>query len=83
MKSKNTTLQNTILETAKKYDLNTIAEKANSINEKTIKTKVAFLGEFSSGKTSLVNALIKKSFLPMFDKPTTAIITEIEKRQHD
>ena len=42
---------------------------------------VAFLGEFSSGKTSLVNALLGKKLFPVFSKPTNAIITEIYKSQ--
>ncbi len=43
--------------------------------------KVAFLGEFSSGKTSLINALIGRPLFPVFSHPTNAIITEIYKSQ--
>ena len=56
-----------------------IAEELKNINKEKYKTSVAFLGEFSSGKTTLINALLRTQFLPSFDKPTTAIITEITK----
>ncbi len=56
-----------------------IIDKINNLKRDEYKTAVAFLGEFSSGKTSLVNALLKKKFLPSFDKPTTAIVTEIRR----
>jgi len=77
MNKQNNALQNKIIEIAAKHELSTILNEARTVENQQLKTKVAFLGEFSSGKTSLVNALIKKKFLPMFDKPTTAIITEI------
>src|SRR5690554_4441029 len=64
---------------AEKHGINSIAEKLDALKEEHIKVKVAFLGEFSAGKSTLVNALMKKNFLPSFDKPTTAIVTEIEK----
>ena len=41
--------------------------------------KVAFLGEFSSGKTSILNALIGKNLFPVFSHPTNAIVTEVYK----
>ncbi|MCD8480376.1 MAG: dynamin family protein [Candidatus Cloacimonetes bacterium] len=39
--------------------------------------RVAFLGEFSTGKSTLVNALIKQRLIPMLDKPTNANPIEI------
>ena len=56
-----------------------IAEELKGLSKEKYKTSVAFLGEFSSGKTTLINALLRTKFLPSFDKPTTAIITEITK----
>jgi GTPase SAR1 family protein len=56
-----------------------ITENIKELNKEKYKTSVAFLGEFSSGKTTLVNALLQIQLLPSFDKPTTAIITEIIK----
>lgn len=38
---------------------------------------VAFLGEFSTGKTSLINALLGQSLLPTMEQPTTAAIVEV------
>ena len=68
---------------ATKHKISTITSKLDEIKEEKIKVKVAFLGEFSSGKTSLINALMKTKFLPMFDKPTTAVITEIKKGEEN
>ncbi len=42
---------------------------------------VALLGEFSSGKTSLINALLGKKVFPVFSRPTNAVITEIYRSQ--
>ena len=72
-------MKNELLSIAKVNKANLIVDKLNNLSKDSYKTSVAFLGEFSSGKTTLVNALIKKQFLPSFDKPTTAIITEIIK----
>ncbi|WP_452218575.1 dynamin family protein [Lacinutrix undariae] len=68
-----------LISIAKANNATSIIEKLNLLNKETYKTSVAFLGEFSSGKTTLINALLKTQFLPSFDKPTTAIITEITK----
>ena len=72
-------MKNQLKEFAAKYNSKTILTELETIKKESYKTKVAFLGEFSSGKTTLVNALLRKQFLPSFDKPTTAIITEIIK----
>jgi len=75
----NTELQNTIIEVSKKNKLTKFSERVKKIKAEEIKTKVAFLGEFSSGKSTLINALMKKRLLPTFTEPTTATITEIQK----
>ncbi len=36
-----------------------------------------FIGKFSSGKSSFVNALIGKDILPTNSRPTTAVVTEV------
>jgi len=39
--------------------------------------RVAFLGEFSTGKSTLVNALLREKLIPMFDEPTSANPVEV------
>jgi len=72
-------MKDQLLSIAEANNATAITEKLKNLNKEKYKTSVAFLGEFSSGKTTLVNALLRKQFLPSFDKPTTAIITEITK----
>jgi GTPase SAR1 family protein len=72
-------MKDQLLSIANANNATSIAENIQNLNKEKYKTAVAFLGEFSSGKTTLINALIRKQFLPSFDKPTTAIITEIKK----
>ncbi len=63
---------------SKKYpELKDYTKQINDILDEPIDVKIAFLGEFNSGKTTLVNALLRKNLLPMFSTPTTAAITEI------
>lgn len=76
-------MKDQLLSIAESNNASFISEKIENLNKENYKTSVAFLGEFSSGKTSLVNALLRKHFLPCFDKPTTAIITEISKGDKD
>lgn len=68
-----------LISIAEANNATSITKELKELNKEKYKTSVAFLGEFSSGKTTLVNALLRKQFLPTFDKPTTAIITEITK----
>lgn len=75
----NSELANKLTAFAEKHQLLETVERIRAINSEEIKIKVAFLGEFNSGKTTLINALLKKKLLPMFDTPTTAAITEISK----
>ena len=55
---------------------NTIVEEINNI-ERSMILKIGFLGEFSSGKSTLINALMDKKILPALDKPSTKSITQI------
>ena len=41
------------------------------------KSYFLFIGRFSSGKSSFVNALMGKDVLPTNSKPTTAVVTEV------
>lgn len=72
-------MKTTLKEIATNNNAEQILKQLELIEKEQFLTRIAFLGEFSSGKTTLVNALLKKQFLPSFDKPTTAIITEITK----
>lgn len=73
-----------LLEVISKYeDFSQKIEEIEKIEATPIDVKVAFLGEFSSGKSSLINSLLKKPILPAFDKPTNAVITEIKKGEED
>ncbi len=77
----NTDLKNKIIEIAEKNNLKSVIERMENIDAEKIKINVAFLGEFSSGKSTLINALLKKNLLPTNNAPTTAIITEIKKSE--
>ncbi|MCF0039736.1 dynamin family protein [Dyadobacter fanqingshengii] len=79
MDKANSDLANKLTTIAEKHQLLETVERIRAIDSAGIKIKVAFLGEFNSGKTTLINALLKKKLLPMFDTPTTAAITEISK----
>lgn len=65
-----------IVALASKYNLHTINDSLAVYNEP-VPLNVGFLGEFSTGKSSLVNALIGKKILPVMETPTTGSITEI------
>ncbi|MCH7399205.1 dynamin family protein [Belliella sp. DSM 107340] len=82
IESKNTNLieiKNELLKIIEKFQIESLKKKILEYKNSDYKVKVAFLGEFSAGKSTLVNALMRKNFLPTFDKPTTAIITELQK----
>lgn len=56
--------------------------KVNSLNQRVTRLKnnlfsVAFFGAFSAGKSSLANALLGNSVLPVSPNPTTATINKI------
>ena len=55
---------------------NTIKKINNIYNEKTV--KVSILGEFSSGKSTFINAILNEDILSYGDEPTTAINTVIK-----
>jgi len=70
---------------SEKYEINQISEELSKLaNSKDINVSVAFLGEFSSGKSTLINALLGRKILPAMAKPTTKnIIKVIPKKDID
>lgn len=56
-------------------EVENIQEQINRIDENI--TKIAVFGTFSAGKSSLINAILKKPILLSSPNPTTASITEI------
>ena len=72
-----------LLSISKKHDLIDAAKRISDIKPEDILIKVAFLGEFKAGKSTLINALLGRKILPMFADPTTAVITEISKGTED
>ncbi len=68
-----------------KYEINQISEEISKLaGSKDINVSVAFLGEFSSGKSTLINALLGRKLLPAMAKPTTKnIIKVIPKKDID
>lgn len=69
---------------AEKYHLEEIAKELESIN-KPLPVSIGFLGEFNSGKSTLINALLGERLLPAMEVPTSKSIVEIEilESQHD
>ncbi|ADU96895.1 GTP-binding protein HSR1-related protein [Thermovibrio ammonificans HB-1] len=63
-------------ETAAKYGLETILQKLEKL-EAPIQIKIGFLGEFNSGKSSLINAILGTRILPTMEKPTTKNIIHL------
>ena len=69
-------MKNTIKELAQKYDIQSILNRLElAENSKTI--RIGFIGEFSSGKTSLINSVLGTK-LPVDINPCTKAITIIE-----
>ncbi len=69
-------MKSKVLKLATKYKIDSLIFKINDI-EKNINLKIGFLGEFSSGKSTLINALLDKKILPSMEKPTSKNIVEI------
>ena len=73
----NDLLQKTLCAIANQQGLSAFCDRVNVIRPDIITIKVALLGEFNAGKSTLINALLRRKVLPMFATPTTACITEI------
>ncbi len=65
-----------LMEIAEKYQITTISKKLEELQKPT-KIKIGFLGEFNSGKSSLINAILGKQILPAMERPTTKNIIVI------
>ncbi len=69
MKKNNETLK-TLLKIAREYNLNIFIKELKNLQTKS-RVTLGFLGEFNSGKSTLINALIGKKLLPAMERPTT------------
>jgi len=69
-------MQKKLIEFSKKYELDSISNKLSNLNN-SLDLKIGFLGEFSSGKSTLINALLNQKVLPSMDKPTSKSVIEI------
>lgn len=66
-----------ILKIFARYDFPSISDQFCPIPEK-LKARVGFVGDFSSGKSTLINAMLGKKLLPSRIDPTTATIITVE-----
>jgi GTPase SAR1 family protein len=69
-------MQKKLIKISNNYQLTDIVKKISNINTK-LNLKIGFLGEFSSGKSTLINALLNKKVLPSMDKPTSKSVIEL------
>ena len=65
-------MQKKTIKLLKKYHIEEITKDVKNLN-----LKIGFLGEFSSGKSTLINALLNQKVLPSMDKPTSKSVIEI------
>jgi GTPase SAR1 family protein len=72
-------MRETLLDVAHRHHFEEIQEDLQGIDGRVV-LNVGFLGEFSSGKSTLINALLDKKVLPAMVKPTTGAIIELEPR---
>ncbi len=68
---------NELRNTLERYKFDNFIEDMRSLEEK-ITLKIGFIGEFNSGKSTLINKLIGQKILPTMDEPTSKTIVEIE-----
>lgn len=75
-------IQKTLIEISKRNSIDSATIQQYSKEDFSV--NITFLGEFSAGKTTIVNALLgRKNFLPAFSTPTNAVIVEISKGNED
>lgn len=65
----------TISEICQKFDIDGVNERFQKSLED--KIEIGFLGEFSSGKSSLINSLLGRDLLSINSLPTTKTVVEI------
>ena len=72
---------NRIIEIAESLEQKSIAERLRAIDERTQNPSaqliLPLIGEFSAGKTSLINALTDSKVLEIASRPTTATLYQI------
>lgn len=68
---------NTIAAIARKHGYQDIVEQIEDFAHATPPLHLGVLGEFSSGKSSLINAMLGRTVLPAMERPTTANVVEI------
>lgn len=71
------------LRISQNHNFQKMYNKISQLNLENINISIAFLGEFNSGKTTLVNSLMRTNILPAFEEPTTAVITKIISGKHN
>jgi|GEM_PF-2973384 len=76
-------IKEVILEIAKRQEYELTEAQLQDIRKENILINVSFLGEFGTGKSTIVNNLIGRDLLPTYVEPTSAIITEIICGDHD
>lgn len=76
-------IKEVILEIAKRQEYELTEAQLQDIQQENILINVSFLGEFSSGKSTIVNNLIGRDLLPTYVEPTSAVITEILPGDYD
>ncbi len=69
-------MKNQLINFANKYNFKNILDDIKEL-ENNLEIKIGFLGEFSSGKSTLINSLIEQDLLLTMDIPTTKSITQI------
>lgn len=70
-------LMDKLMDISTRHELNEVVNSLKEIQDEEYRITVAFLGEFNTGKSTLINALMGKKLLPAFDEPTTAVITQV------
>lgn len=79
---KTSELKTMMLEITKDQGLDILHQSIAQIDYKE-PIRVAFLGKFSTGKSTLINALLKQRIIPMLDKPTNANPIEVSPASED
>ncbi|RUM67971.1 MAG: hypothetical protein DSZ07_07810 [Sulfurovum sp.] len=69
-------MEKKLIELSTNYELTSIHDRLLNL-DKPLDLKIGFLGEFSSGKSTLINALLNQKVLPSMDKPTSKSVIEI------
>ena len=71
------TTTNSIVSILEKHNFTDLLARLTALDDNQRQLMIGVLGEFSSGKSTLINAMLGKKLLPALVKPTTARITEI------